>query len=64
MGCNCRKRKSLDHMRKLAKTFSKATKQDVQVFEYKSGNQKLYNFEPVNNNRQNIIEIIKWQEAE
>lgn len=49
-------------MRKLAKTFSKVTKQDVQVFEYKSGNQKLYNFEPTNNHRENIIEIIRWAE--
>lgn len=62
MGCNCRKIKSLDYMRKLAKTFSKVTKQDVQVFEYKSGNQKLYNFEPTNNHRENIIEIIRWAE--
>ena len=51
-------------MKKLAKTFSMVTKQDIQIFEYNVGNQKLYNFEPVNNNRQNIIEIIKWQEAE
>lgn len=62
MGCNCRKRKSLEYIRNLAKIYSTNTKQDIQIFEYKSGSQTLYNFEPVNNNRQNIIEIIKWAE--
>lgn len=64
MGCNCRKRKSLVYIRNLAKTYSINTKQDIQIFEYNVGNQKLYNFEPTNNHRENIIEIIKWQEAE
>ena len=62
MTCNCRKRKNLVYITELAKIYSINTKQDIQVFEYKSGSQKLYNFEPVNNNRENIIEIIKWVE--
>lgn len=62
MGCNCNKRKDLVYARRLAKIFSDSTRQDVQIFTYLSGNQRLYNFEPINNKRENIIEIIKWVE--
>lgn len=62
MGCNCRKRKSLEYITNLAIMYANNTKQDLQIFEYNIGNQKLYNFEPINNYRKNIIKIIKWVE--
>lgn len=64
MACGCkRKRKSLDYVRGLATNFAKITKQEVQIYEETfndlEGTQILYNFEPVDNTRENIIEYIK-----
>jgi len=61
MGCGCRKNQTLDNIRRLAKLFSKSSKQDIQIFKLNSYN-NLYNFEPYNINRNNVIEIIKWEE--
>ena len=54
--CKCNKNKTLDAVRKLAVMYSKGTQQSVQIYENING----YNFEPINSNRGNIIEIIKW----
>jgi len=59
MGCNCNRQKDLTIIKRLATVYTKITKQAVQIYYYETNNEKFYNFELVNNNRNNIIEIIK-----
>lgn len=54
--CNCNENKDLDTIRNLATIYSRGTQQNVQIYKNING----YNFEPINSNRGNIIEIIKW----
>lgn len=58
MGCNCRKNRSLEYIRNLAKVFADVTKQEIQIYSYLINNKTLYNFEPINKQRTNIIEYI------
>jgi hypothetical protein len=53
--CRCEEVR-YERVKKLAQKFANSEKIDVQT--YKINNR--FNFEPVNNNRENIIEIIKW----
>lgn len=53
--CRCEEAR-YERVKNLAQKFANSEKIDVQT--YKINNR--FNFEPVNNNRENIIEIIKW----
>jgi len=57
--CNC-KNNTLNSIRRIARIQSKLDKQDIQIYVRTVGNKQMYNFEPINPNRENIIEIIKW----
>ena len=67
MACGCRKKRvDFNRVKRLATVFAKANGIDVQIFKEEVTDldniKFLYNFEPVNPNRDNIIEIIKCQE--
>lgn len=62
MGCGCRKKQDFDTMKRLAVAFSKMSQQSVQIYvSGKQGLNNIYNFEPLNPDRNNIIEIIQWE---
>ena len=64
MSCNCDKKinvekkmwRNLNYVRRLAKYFTKMEKKDAQI--YNIG--KFYNFEPINEERKDIIEYIRY----
>lgn len=67
MACQpCIKKKSgeegLNRAINLANNFSKISKQDMQVYSYKSSDLDIYDFEPLDVTRENIIEIIRYKE--
>ena len=69
MTCGCKKkqlerRRDINHIRNLAKKLASMTKKRVQIYTELVDNQILYNFEPINNTRENIIEYIEWLEQE
>lgn len=60
MGCKCKeRRKRLDITRKNAKLYAEVSNFDVQIYKYLENGETMYNFEPIDKNRKNIIEIIK-----
>ena len=71
MACGCRDKKrrsgeaGLAHVRMLARTFTKLSKRDSEVYiEGLYNNENLYNFAPVGTDRGEVIELITWQEKE
>ena len=54
--CNCNRNKDYKIIKDLAIKCSKLLQQHIQIYKNIEG----YNFEPINSNRGNIIEIIKW----
>ena len=60
----CLKRKSgirgLENAIKLGKILSNTSKINVQIYTYQQNGVDIYDFEPENNNRELIIEIIKY----
>ena len=59
MSVSCKKcLRDLDRMRRLALKYAIQTKEEVQLYSYKEGNQILYNFEPINKERKSVIEYI------
>ena len=49
--------RNLNYVRRLAKYFTKIEKEDTQIYRI----DKFYNFEPINEERKYIIEIIKYK---
>ena len=60
MACKCKeRRKRLDIIRKNAKLYAEISNEDVQIYSYLENKEIMYNFEPINKERENIIEYIK-----
>ena len=60
MGCKCReRRKSLSIVRKNAKLYAEISNEEIQIYSYLENKEIMYNFEPINKERENIIEYIK-----
>lgn len=57
MACNsCKEKKDLARIRILAKKLGNINKEDIQIYKDYKG----FNFEPINPDRTNVIEIIQW----
>jgi len=60
MGCNCKnKRKNYQYIKRLAVKFARVNKEVVQIYKETDNNQIFYNFEPLDDTRENIKEIIR-----
>jgi len=63
MGCNClERRKDIDVVRRNAKTFAKMNRQNMQIYQREIGIGLIYDFEPVNDTRKDIVEIVQWED--
>jgi len=60
MGCRCKeRRRRLDIAIENAKRLAKLNNENVQIYSYLENKEIMYNFEPINKERENIIEYIK-----
>lgn len=58
--CRDKYREKLGYIISLARIYSKAENKPVQVYYDIVGDKKLYNFEPINTERENIVDIINY----
>lgn len=64
MACGCEgKKKSLFYIEQMAKRFSMIEKNDVQIYVCLDHNgETIYDFEPINENRLEVIKVIEYSE--
>lgn len=64
MACNCQeKRKSFNYIEMLAKRFSMIEEKDMQIYsKLNDKNEFIYDFEPINDNRENIVKTIIYSD--
>ena len=60
-GCQTKKKRDLVYVRSLALKFSQIEQKDVQIYKVLLGATGwIYDFEPINEHRPNVIEFIKY----
>ena len=65
MGCNCQenKRKSIEYIINMAYKYAQGMYEDVQIYKEKlPTGEAIYNFEPINPDRKNIVLYIDYRD--